>query len=93
MIILYMCMLRRFSHVRLFVTLWSVAHEAPLSTGFSSQEYWSGLPFCPSGDLPDPGIEPMSPANPCLLHWQVDSLPLSHLGILYEEVDNYLLPL
>ena len=42
--------------------------------GFSWQEYWSGLPFPPSGDLPDPGIKPMSPAL------QVDSLPLSHWG-------------
>ena len=47
------------SHVRLFAT---VAHQAPLSMGFSRQEYWSGLP-CPSpGDLPNPGIEPGSPA-------------------------------
>ena len=55
-------MLHCFSHVQLCVTLWTVAHQAPLSMGFSRQEYWSGLP-CPSpGDLPDPGIEPMSPA-------------------------------
>ena len=48
---------------------WTVAHQAPLSMGFSRQEYWSGLP-CPSaGDLPDPGTEPRSP----VLH--VDSLP------------------
>ena len=40
-----------------FVTLWTVAHQAPLSMGFSSQEYWSGLPCPPPGDLPDPGIE------------------------------------
>ena len=39
-----------------------VAHQAPLSMGFSRQEYWSGLPFLPAGDLPDPGIEPRSPA-------------------------------
>ena len=44
---------------------------APLSMGFSRQEYWSGLPFPSPGDLPDPGIEPMSPASPAL---QVDSL-------------------
>ena len=56
------CMLNRFSRVRLFATLGTVAHQAPLSMGFSRQEYWSGLP-CPSpGDLPDPGIEPTSPA-------------------------------
>ena len=47
---------------RLFVILWTVAHQAPLSMGFSRQEYWSGLPFPSPGDLPDPGIEPRSPA-------------------------------
>ena len=50
------------SHVRLFETLWTVAPQAPLSMGFSRQEYWSGLPFPSPGDLPDPGIEPRSPA-------------------------------
>ena len=50
-----------------------VAHQAPLSTGFSRQEYWSGLPFPSLGYIPDPGIEPASPA------WQVDSLLLKHL--------------
>ena len=50
----------RFNHVRLFVTLQTVVHQAPLSMGFSRQEYWSGLPFSPSGDLLDPGIEPVS---------------------------------
>ena len=49
------------SRVRLFATPWTVAHQAPLSLGFSRQEYWSGLPF-PSPDLPHPGIEPRSPA-------------------------------
>ena len=48
-----------------------IAHQAPLSMGFSTQEYWSGLPFPSPEDLPDPGIEPRSPAL------QVDSLPLS----------------
>ena len=50
------------SHVQLFVTLWTVAHQAPLSVGFSRQEYWSGLPFPPAGDIPDPGTKPTSPA-------------------------------
>ena len=44
------------------MTPWTVACQAPLSMGFSRQEYWSGLPFPPPGDLPDPGIEPGSPA-------------------------------
>ena len=46
----------------LFATSWTVAHQAPLSMGLSRQEYWSGLPFPFSGDLPNPGIEPTSPA-------------------------------
>ena len=50
------------SRVRLFATLWTVAHQALPSMGFSSQEYWSGLPFPSPGDIPDPGIEPGSPA-------------------------------
>ena len=45
-----------------FATPWTVAHQAPLHMGFSRQEYWSGLPFPSPGDLPDPGIEPRSPA-------------------------------
>ena len=51
-----------FSRVWLFVTPWTVAHQAPLSMGFSRQGYWSGLPFPSPGDLPDPGIETRSPA-------------------------------
>ena len=50
------------SHVPLFVTLWTVVHQAPLSMGFSMQKYWSGLPFPPPRDLPNPRIEPGSPA-------------------------------
>ena len=50
------------SRIRLFVTPWTAAYQAPLSMGFSRQEYWSGLPFPSPGDLPDPGIEPGSPA-------------------------------
>ena len=53
---------------------WTVACQAPLSTGFSRQEYWSGLPRPPPGGLPKPGIEPVSPML------QADSLPLSHQG-------------
>ena len=51
-----------FSCVQLFVTPWTVARQAPLSTGFSRQEYWSGWPCPPPGGLPDPGMEPGSPA-------------------------------
>ena len=68
------CMLSRFSHVPLLATLWAVACQAPLSMGFSRQEYWSGLPCPPPGDLPNPGIEPRSPTL------QVDSLPAEPPG-------------
>ena len=62
------------SHGRLFPTPWTVAHHTPLSMEFSRQEYWSGLPFL----LQE--IFPTQELNPRLLNWQVDSLPLSHLG-------------
>ena len=65
----YITHILHFSRVQLFVTLWTVAHQAPLSMGFSRHEYWSGLPCPPSGDLPKPGIEPRSPTL------QADSLP------------------
>ena len=67
-------MLSHFSHAQLFATLWTAAHQASLSIGFSRQEYWSGLPFPSPGDLPDPGVEHKPPAL------QVNSLSLSHLG-------------
>ena len=54
------------SHVWLFVTPWTVAQQAPLSMGFFRQEYWSGLPFSPPWDLPDPGIKLASPVSPAL---------------------------
>ena len=50
------------NHVRLFATPWTIALQAPLSMGVARQEYWSGLPFTPPGDLPDPGIKFVSPA-------------------------------
>ena len=68
---------RMLSRVQLSATIWTVAHQAPLSMGFPRQECWTGLPFPLLGDLSDPGIEPVS----ChLLHWQADSLSLSHRG-------------
>ena len=60
------CMLSCFSHVQLSATLQTVAHQAPLSMGFSRQKYWSGLPCSPAGDLPNPEIEPASLASPAL---------------------------
>jgi len=68
--------LSHFSPVQLFATPWTAVHQAPLSMESCRQEYWSGLP-CPSpGDLPDPGVEPMSPEASAL---QADSLLLSYL--------------
>ena len=64
--VLYACMLSCFSCVRLFVTPWTVTHQAPLSMGFSRQEYWSRLPYPPPGDLPNPGIESTSLMSPAL---------------------------
>ena len=66
--------MKSWSRVQLFVTPWTVAHRAPLSMEFFRQEYWSGLPFPSTWDLPNPGIEPASPA------WQADSLPLMQQG-------------
>ena len=63
------CVYELLSHVQLFATPWTVAYQAPLSMGFSRQEYWSGLPFPSPGDLPNPGIEPRPPAL------QADALP------------------
>ena len=60
------CMLSPLSHFRLFATPQSIDHQAPLSMGFSRQELWSGLPFPPTGDLLDPGIEPQSLTSPAL---------------------------
>jgi len=59
-------MLSHFNHVQLFATPWTIALQAPLSMQFSRQEYWSGLPFPPPGDLPNPGIKPVSPTSPAL---------------------------
>ena len=66
------------SRVWLFATPWTVAYQAPQSMGFFRQEYWSGLPFPSPGDLPNPGIEPWSPAL------QTDALPSEPLGISWQ---------
>ena len=64
---------RLLSCVQLCAPPWTGAHQAPLFMEFFSHEYWNGLPFLPPVDLLDPGL------NPCLLHWQLDYLPVSHL--------------
>ena len=68
-------MLSCFGRIQLFATLWTIAPQAPLFMGFSKQEYWSGLPYSPPGDLPDPGIEPVSTYFSCIGRWV-----LYHLG-------------
>ena len=77
------------SHVRLFVTPWIVAHQTPLSMGFSRQEYWSGLPCPPPGDLPNPGIRPVSLMPPALADgffttsatWEAQGICTGHLSL------------
>ena len=66
--------LSHFRYGRLFVTLWTIACQAPLSKGFSRQEYWGGSLCSPLADLPDPRIEPRCPAS------KADSLPAEPLG-------------
>ena len=66
---MYMYVVQSLSRVLLFATSQTVAYQAPPSMGFSRQEYWSGLPFPSPADLPNPGIEPGSPAL------QTDALP------------------
>ena len=75
--------LSHFYRVQLSATLWTVARQAPLSMGFSRQEYWSGLPCPPPGDLSDPGIELTSLMS--LAYWQVGSLPLAPPGKPYSR--------
>ena len=72
------CVPNHFSHVQFFATLWAVAHQAPLSMGFPRQEYWSGLPLPPLGNLPDPGMEPAALYVSCI--GKVGSLPLAPPG-------------
>ena len=69
-------MLSCFSHVQFWAIPWTIAHQAPLSMGFSRQEYRSGLSWPSPGDLPNPGIKPVS----LMLYWQTGSLPLAPPG-------------
>ena len=64
------------NHVQLFVTPWTIARQAPLSMEFSRQEYWRGLPFSTPGDLPSPGMEPMSLVSPLLADRFFTTVPL-----------------
>ena len=80
-----LCVLSRFSHVQLFTTPQTVAHQAPLSMGFSRHKYWSGLPFPSPGDLSDPGIEPRSPAL------EEDTLTSEPPGKIVESVGDVIM--
>ena len=75
---IHVCALSCFSRVQLYATLWTAARQAPLSMGLFRQEYWSGLPRPPTGNLFDPGIKPTSLKSN--LHWQVGSLSLMPPG-------------
>ena len=82
------CLLSHFSCVLVFVTLWTIAHQAPLSMGFSRQEYWSGLPCSSLGDVSNPGIEL---CLSCLMNQQVGSLPLTPAGTsTYTYIHSFL---
>ena len=81
----YWSYLAHLSRVWLFAAPWIVACQAPLSMGFSRQEYWSGFPCLPAGDLPSPGIEPASLMS---LHCQVDSLPPVPLVLMAVTTDG-----
>ena len=87
----YVCLCAQMiSCVQLLATLWTVALQVPLSMGFSRQEYCSGFPFPSPGDLPDPGLNTQLLH---ILHWQMGSLPLCHLGspelgIFHPEQNN-----
>ena len=96
-LVLFTCVcVKLLSRVQLFATPWTVVHQVPLSMGFSRQEYWSGLPFPSPGDLPNPGIKPVSPAlqadalssePPGKLH----SLVQMQTNIFYSQIANILL--
>ena len=70
-----MCLLSNFRHILLFLTLWTVSHQAPMSMGFSRQEYWSGFSHHPPGDLPGPGVKQASRVAPAL---EANYLLLNH---------------
>ena len=81
-------MCRSLTYVRLFATPWTVAHRAPLSTEFSRQEYWSGLPFPTPGDLPDPGIEPAYLASAALAGGFFTTVPPAAAYTTMYKTDN-----
>ena len=87
---MYVCVLSHFSFVFLCVTLWTVAWQVPLSMGFSRQEYWSGLPCLSLGDLPDPGIKPMSLMSPPLAGRFLPLVPPGKPMHVYTHTKRYM---
>ena len=87
------CVLNHFSHFWLFATLWTVAFQAPLSIGFSRQEYWSGLPCPPPGDLPNPGFELMCLMSPASAGGFLLSITWEALEISWHEDNVVHIPL
>ena len=83
---IYEYVLSHLSHVQLFVTLWTIAHQASLPKHFCRQEYWSRLPYPPPGDLSNPGI---GPASLCLLPWQAGSLLLAPAEQIYIQATKW----
>ena len=81
------------SRVQLSVTTWTVAHQAPLSMGFSRQECWNGLPFPSPGDLPDPGIEPASPMSPAFAAEFFTLVPPDKIGSSYTDLSSLEVPI
>ena len=83
LVIIQLSEVKLLSRVRLFASPWTADSQAPLSMGFSRQEYWSGLPFPSPGDLPDSGIEPRSPTL------QADTLPSKPPGKPYSAKGRF----
>ena len=91
----HVCVLSLFSCVGLFATPWTLACQAALSMEFSRQEYWSGLPCPPPGDLPDPEVEPTSPVSPALVGrffttnatWKAQKANINQ-GCIHSKVDS-----
>ena len=84
------CVLNRFCCVCVFVTLWTLARQAPLSMGFSKQAYWSGLPCPPPADLPHPGMEPASLTSPALAGRFVSTNATWEASISFQLLNKYI---
>ena len=88
--LIFACILSHFSHVQLLMILWTIAHQVPLSKGFSRQEYWSGLSCCPPGDLPDPETKPASPVSSALAGGSLVAYVVKNLPTMQETLVQFL---